>query len=56
MLTFFFLYFSFLAIGEYEELRAENKKTKEECDKIKQERDEAVKKTGGVSEDFSHGY
>ncbi|XP_052655671.1 shootin-1 isoform X1 [Harpia harpyja] len=32
------------AIGEYEELRAENKKTKEECDKIKQERDEAVKK------------
>lgn len=30
MLTFFFLYFSFLAIGEYEELRAENKKTKEE--------------------------
>ncbi|XP_061220221.1 shootin-1 isoform X2 [Neopsephotus bourkii] len=32
------------AVGEYEELRAENKKTKEECDKIKQERDEAVKK------------
>ncbi|KAM9285629.1 shootin-1 [Morus bassanus] len=32
------------AIGDYEELRAENKKTKEECDKIKQERDEAVKK------------
>ncbi|XP_015488917.1 shootin-1 [Parus major] len=32
------------AIGEYEELRAENKKKKEECDKIKQERDEAVKK------------
>ncbi|XP_015722913.1 shootin-1 isoform X1 [Coturnix japonica] len=31
-------------IGEYEELRAENKKAKEECDKIKQERDEAVKK------------
>lgn len=29
MLTFFF-YFSFIAIGEYEELRAENKKTKEE--------------------------
>ncbi|XP_054839712.1 shootin-1 [Eublepharis macularius] len=32
------------AIGEYEDLRTENKKTKEECDKIKQERDEAVKK------------
>ncbi|KFP62054.1 Shootin-1, partial [Cariama cristata] len=32
------------AIGEYEELRAENKKAKEECHKIKQERDEAVKK------------
>ncbi|XP_053245053.1 shootin-1 isoform X2 [Podarcis raffonei] len=31
------------AIGEYEDLRAENKKTKEECDKIKQQRDEAVK-------------
>ncbi|KAF7253243.1 Shootin-1 [Varanus komodoensis] len=31
------------AIGEYEDLREENKKTKEECDKIKQERDEAVK-------------
>ncbi|XP_048363071.1 shootin-1 [Sphaerodactylus townsendi] len=31
-------------IGEYEELRTENKKTQEECDKIKQERDEAVKK------------
>ncbi|XP_074089668.1 shootin-1 isoform X3 [Macrotis lagotis] len=32
------------AIGEYEDLKAENKKTKEKCDKIKQERDEAVKK------------
>uniref|UniRef100_F6UQJ0 Shootin-1 n=1 Tax=Ornithorhynchus anatinus TaxID=9258 RepID=F6UQJ0_ORNAN len=32
------------AIGEYEDLRAENKKTKEKCDKIQQERDEAVKK------------
>ncbi|XP_067417397.1 shootin-1 [Emydura macquarii macquarii] len=32
------------AIGEYEDLKASNKKTKEECDKIKQERDEAVKK------------
>ncbi|XP_042312966.1 shootin-1 [Sceloporus undulatus] len=32
------------AIGEYEDLREENKKTKEECDKIKQERDEAVKR------------
>ncbi|XP_077205994.1 shootin-1 [Paroedura picta] len=31
-------------IGEYEDLRTENKKTKEQCDKIKQERDEAVKK------------
>ncbi|XP_060097541.1 shootin-1 isoform X2 [Heteronotia binoei] len=31
-------------IGEYEDLRTENKKTKQECDKIKQERDEAVKK------------
>ncbi|XP_062988779.1 shootin-1 isoform X2 [Elgaria multicarinata webbii] len=31
------------AIGEYEDLREENKKTKKECDKIKQERDEAVK-------------
>ncbi|XP_047408622.1 shootin-1 isoform X4 [Sciurus carolinensis] len=33
-----------LAIGEYEDLRAENQKTKEKCDKIRQERDEAVKK------------
>ncbi|XP_006978518.1 shootin-1 isoform X1 [Peromyscus maniculatus bairdii] len=32
------------AIGEYEDLRAENQKTKEKCDKIRQERDEAVKK------------
>ncbi|XP_017399277.1 shootin-1 isoform X1 [Cebus imitator] len=32
------------AIGEYEDLRAENQKTKEKCDKIMQERDEAVKK------------
>ncbi|XP_074815375.1 shootin-1 isoform X2 [Natator depressus] len=32
------------AIGEYEDLRAANNKKKEECDKIKQERDEAVKK------------
>lgn len=32
------------AIGEYEDLRAENQKTKETCDKIRQERDEAVKK------------
>ncbi|XP_074855906.1 shootin-1 [Carettochelys insculpta] len=32
------------AIGEYEDLRAANQKTKEECDKIKQERDEAVRK------------
>ncbi|XP_070801412.1 shootin-1 [Pituophis catenifer annectens] len=31
------------AIGEYEDLRKENKKTKEECDKFKQERDEVVK-------------
>ncbi|XP_063163283.1 shootin-1 [Candoia aspera] len=31
------------AIGEYEDLRKENKKTKEECGKFKQERDEAVK-------------
>ncbi|XP_061491869.1 shootin-1 isoform X2 [Rhineura floridana] len=31
------------AIGEFEDLRAKNKKTREECDKIKQERDEAVK-------------
>ncbi|XP_058154290.1 heat shock 70 kDa protein 12A isoform X3 [Dasypus novemcinctus] len=31
-------------IGEYEDLRAENQKTKEKCDKIRQERDEAVKK------------
>ncbi|KAM6441741.1 shootin-1 [Liasis olivaceus] len=31
------------AIGEYEDLKKENKKTKEECDKFKQERDEAVK-------------
>lgn len=30
--------------GEYEDLRAENQKTKEKCDKIRQERDEAVKK------------
>ncbi|EHA99626.1 Shootin-1 [Heterocephalus glaber] len=40
MLLFFFL----LAVGEYEDLRAENQKTKEKCDKIRQERDEAVKK------------
>ncbi|XP_023367378.1 shootin-1 isoform X2 [Otolemur garnettii] len=32
------------AIGEYEDLRAENQKTKEKCDKIRQERDEAIKK------------
>ncbi|XP_024411334.2 shootin-1 isoform X2 [Desmodus rotundus] len=32
------------AIGEYEDLRAENQKTKEKCDKIRQERDEAVRK------------
>ncbi|XP_008067861.1 shootin-1 isoform X4 [Carlito syrichta] len=32
------------AIGEYEDLRAENQKTKEKCDRIRQERDEAVKK------------
>ncbi|XP_036915571.1 shootin-1 isoform X2 [Sturnira hondurensis] len=32
------------AIGEYEDLRAENQKTKEKCDRIKQERDEAVRK------------
>uniref|UniRef100_A0A0P6JXG3 Shootin-1 n=1 Tax=Heterocephalus glaber TaxID=10181 RepID=A0A0P6JXG3_HETGA len=32
------------AVGEYEDLRAENQKTKEKCDKIRQERDEAVKK------------
>nr|KAF6322869.1 shootin 1 [Pipistrellus kuhlii] len=32
------------AIGEYEDLRAENEKTKEKCDKIRQERDEAVRK------------
>ncbi|XP_032636686.1 shootin-1 [Chelonoidis abingdonii] len=32
------------AVGEYEDLRAANNKKKEECDKIKQERDEAVKK------------
>lgn len=32
------------AIGDYEDLRAENQKTKEKCDKIRQERDEAVKK------------
>ncbi|XP_043374854.1 shootin-1 isoform X2 [Dermochelys coriacea] len=32
------------AIDEYEDLRAANNKKKEECDKIKQERDEAVKK------------
>ncbi|XP_032080878.1 shootin-1 [Thamnophis elegans] len=31
------------AIGEYEDLRKENKKTKDECDKFKQERDEVVK-------------
>ncbi|XP_070608733.1 shootin-1 isoform X1 [Erythrolamprus reginae] len=31
------------AIGEYEDLRKENKKTKEKCDKFKQERDDAVK-------------
>ncbi|XP_026560620.1 shootin-1 [Pseudonaja textilis] len=31
------------AIGEYEDLRKENKKTKEECDKFRQERDEVVK-------------
>uniref|UniRef100_A0A6J0SGZ4 Shootin-1 n=1 Tax=Pogona vitticeps TaxID=103695 RepID=A0A6J0SGZ4_9SAUR len=31
------------AIGEYEDLREKNKKTREECNKIKQERDEAVK-------------
>uniref|UniRef100_A0A0F7Z5Y6 Shootin-1 n=1 Tax=Crotalus adamanteus TaxID=8729 RepID=A0A0F7Z5Y6_CROAD len=31
------------AIGEYEDLRKENKKTKDECDKFRQERDEAVK-------------
>uniref|UniRef100_A0ABI7WY56 Shootin-1 n=1 Tax=Felis catus TaxID=9685 RepID=A0ABI7WY56_FELCA len=40
LLSFFLL----LAIGEYEDLRAENQKTKEKCDKIRQERDEAVKK------------
>ncbi|XP_055447702.1 shootin-1 isoform X2 [Psammomys obesus] len=32
------------AIGEYEDLRAENQKTKEKCDRIRQERDEAVRK------------
>ncbi|EHB12504.1 Shootin-1 [Heterocephalus glaber] len=32
------------ARGEYEDLRAENQKTKEKCDKIWQERDEAVEK------------
>ncbi|KAM3834993.1 shootin-1 isoform 2-T2 [Vipera latastei] len=32
------------AIGEYEDLRKENKKTKEESDKFRQERDEAVKR------------
>ncbi|KAM8783163.1 shootin-1 isoform 1-T1 [Rhynchonycteris naso] len=32
------------AIGEYEDLRAENQETKEKCDKIRQERDEAVRK------------
>ncbi|KAJ7325240.1 hypothetical protein JRQ81_018260 [Phrynocephalus forsythii] len=31
------------AIGDYEDLREENKKRREECNKIKQERDEAVK-------------
>ncbi|XP_026525987.1 shootin-1 [Notechis scutatus] len=31
------------AIGEYEDLRKENTKTKEECDKFRQERDEVVK-------------
>lgn len=30
LLTFLFFVFSYVAIGEYEELRAENKKTKEE--------------------------
>lgn len=29
-LTLFFFFFPYIAIGEYEELRAENKKTKEE--------------------------
>ncbi|NXL93275.1 SHOT1 protein, partial [Alectura lathami] len=43
------------AIGEYEELRAENKKTKEECDKIKQERDEAVRKLEEFQKNVASG-
>uniref|UniRef100_A0A8C8SFF8 Shootin-1 n=1 Tax=Pelusios castaneus TaxID=367368 RepID=A0A8C8SFF8_9SAUR len=41
------------AIGEYEDLKASNKKTKKECDRIKQERDEAVKKLGELQK-ISH--